>query len=328
MATLLLTISAATGASAQTPRPRPAERPLPPRVPPTAVSVFPRETVEKRIQTDPRVNLSLCVTEGDVKISGWERNEVRVFVKNGSGVGFKVLQQSRQTQSPVWINVLGFAPDKTKPGVHNECLSGDSIEIDVPTGATIGIKGRETKTRIESVRRVDIKNAGGDISVRNISEGVSAATYEGDIIVERSEGPIALDSATGNIIVFDAAPGQVGDTFKAKSTSGAIMLEKLDYRQIEVYSITGQVLFNGGLSTGGIYSFGTTSGAVTLGIPKDSSVMVSAAYGFGSFNSSLPLKTLTENVSSAGKSVTAQMGEGDSKLNLTTASGAILIKAQ
>jgi hypothetical protein len=54
---------------------------------------------------------------------------------------------------------------------------------------------------------------------------------------------------------------------------------------------------------------------------------VTATYGFGSFNSELPIKTLTEDVRSGpAKTINAIMGGGDATLRLTTNSGAILIK--
>src|SRR5258708_22689376 len=51
---------------------------------PPAFTSFGGGTYEKSIAVDPRVNITLCVSQGDVKINGWSRNEVRVFIKNGS----------------------------------------------------------------------------------------------------------------------------------------------------------------------------------------------------------------------------------------------------
>src|SRR5439155_16456954 len=58
---------------------------LPPRV-----EMGSGTTSERSIQVDPKVNLSLCVTQGTVSVNGWSRNEVRAFVKDGSRFEFKV----------------------------------------------------------------------------------------------------------------------------------------------------------------------------------------------------------------------------------------------
>ena len=320
---LLLLFSSLGAVSAQTVwHPKPPA----PEIPPPALALGEPQTSERSISVDPRVNVSLCVTEGNVKISGWERDEVRIFIKDGSGVGYNVLQKGRQDQKPVWINATG-APGP-KSGRSSECLWGNDIEIDVPTGAAVSVKGRETKTRIDSVRKASVKNVGGDILVRNVSEGVTASTYEGDVTVENSEGAIALESATGNIITFEAAPSEIGDIFKAKTNSGAILLQGLSHREIEVSSISGTLTFNGSLSSGGVYRFGTSNGAISLGIPQDSSFLMDATFGYGQFNSEIPLKTLTDNISPTVKRITAQSGNGDSRLTLSTTSGAIRIRRQ
>jgi hypothetical protein len=42
----------------------------------------------------------------------------------------------------------------------------------------------------------------------------------------------------------------------------------------------------------------------------------------------LPLKVVTENVTSGGKNVVATLGAGDATVNLTTSSGSIGIRKQ
>ena len=105
-----------------------------PKTPPAVVYNFNFDTSEKAIIVDPKINISLCVQGGNIKINGWDRNEVRVFINEGSPVGFKVLQKNRQTEKPVWIMVTAY--DKKKnPGASEECISGDEIEIDAPRTA-------------------------------------------------------------------------------------------------------------------------------------------------------------------------------------------------
>ncbi|MGH7784637.1 MAG: DUF4097 family beta strand repeat-containing protein, partial [Candidatus Binatia bacterium] len=251
-------------------------------------------TFEKSIAVDPRISVSLCVTQGDVKINGWSRNEVRVFVKDGSKIGFNTLQKGRQNEKPVWIKIVGVDPDK--PGQQRSCLWGDEVEIDVPTGASINMEGKATRTIVDSVRKVAINNAGGDISIRNVSEGVDATTYQGDVDVENSDGMITLNTTSGNILAFELSPSEVGDIFKARSNSGRIALQNLEHRQVDVNSISGSVLFSGELLAGGVYDIRTTNGSLTLNIPANSPCFLSATYMEGNFSSELPLKLMTENL--------------------------------
>jgi hypothetical protein len=292
---------------------------------------MPHKTVgdsEKYIAVSGKVNIQMCVLEGNLKINGWDRNEVRVFVKDGSRIGFNVIEKSKQNGSPVWIEISGHKAAKNQQNQPNECLYGNEIEIDVPRNSSVNVKGQEIKASVDSVRKAIVKNIGGDISLRNIAEGVEAATYEGDIMVENSSGAFTLESATGNIVAFEVSASEIGDIFRAKTTNGAISLQGLEHRQNEVNSISGSISFNGAFSNGGTYNFGTSNGVISLVIPAASSCKITASYGFGGFSSEIPINKITENKSPRGQSIIATMGGGDSALNLTTASGAIRIKSK
>lgn len=300
--------------------------PIPARTPPKT-SMPPEKKVdsEKSLAVDSKVNISLCVLEGNVKINGWERDEVRLFVKDGNPVEFKVRDKSKQNGKPVWITVFSL---DTKSNKTSECFSGEEIEIDVPRNAIVHLKGQETTTSVNSVRKAIVKNIGGDISMRNISEGAEASTYEGNVIVENSSGAFSLESLNGNIVAFELNPSEIGDIFKAKTSNGTIVLQDLEHRQIEVNSISGAISFNGAFSSGGSYSFGTSNGTIALSIPKDTSCKFNATYGLGGFNSEIPVIKITETKTPRLQNVVGTMGDGDATLNLTTSSGVIKIKTK
>ena len=76
-----------------------------------------------------------------------------------------------------------------------------------------------------------------------------------------------------------------------------------------------------------LFGINTTNGAIRLLIPQDSSCRITATFGFGNFNSELPIKMLTEDIHPGPvKTVNAIMGSGDATLRLTTNTGAIQIR--
>ena len=282
---------------------------------------------EKSLATDAKVNISLCISEGKINVHGWDRNEIRAYVSSGgSQVGFKILQKSKQTEKPVWVMVLGFDPSETNETEAEECLSGEEIELDVPRGATVNIKSRESETTIESVGKVRVENNGGDIFLNDIANGIEARTYEGNLTVGKSSGAIALSSTNGNIVVFDVSPSEIGDFFKAKTINGTLTLENIEHRQIDVSSNSGSIKFTGEFLSGGQYSFGTVNGTILLQIPEKSSCKITAFFGFGQFNSEIPLLNVKKSPTSGAQNLTAQIGDGEATLNLKTFSGRILIR--
>ena len=252
------------------------------------------DSSERSIKVDSgNINLGLCVN-GKIKVNGWNRNEVRVFVEDGNKFAFRILQKSEKSGDPNWINVVGINPRGRPAG--GECISASEIEIDAPLNAKITIKGTDVETTIDSVRQVSVTAIGGDISVRNVSGGVNASAGRGDISVSGSEGAMTLETTTGNILVFDARPSEaeIGNIFKAKTSSGSIALQRVTHRKIEVNSVSGSLAYNGAILNGGSYDLNTSKGSIRMLIPGTTACTVVASYGYGNFDyGELPYKLST-----------------------------------
>ncbi len=279
---------------------------------------------EKSVSVAPKVNITLCVKEGTVKINGWERDEIRAFVDGGSQVGFKIAQKNTKSGQPEWVYVVGFEPSNTKELKPEECLSGSEIELDVPRGATVNLKSLESEINIASVAKVWIVNLSGDITLNDIANGIEATTSSGDLMVEKSSGRMILNNTEGNITAFEVSPSEIGDIFKAKTNSGRISLQAVEHRQIETGSISGSTAYDGAMLDGGQYNFSTTNGSIVLAIPPGSICKINAWFGFGAFTSEIPL----QNALKKEQSMSAQLGTTDAtcSLNLKTGSGGIRIK--
>lgn len=302
----------------------PRPNPTPPKETKTIVRNQSLTPAEKSIAVESKVNVTLCVREGNVRINGWDREEIRAYVENGSEVGFIVVDKSPKNQKPVWVKILGFDPQKNKQVKPEDCLSGSDIELDVPRNAFVQIKSHESEIRIDSVARAYVENLGGDIFLNEVSDGVQAGTYRGDITVENSGGQIVLNNAEGNILAIGLTPSEIGDFFKAKTQSGRITLSGVEHRQIETSTITGSVNFDGNLLNGGQYGFSTTNGSIVLAVSPESLCKINAWFGFGAFASEIPL----QNALKKEQSLSAQIGAGEAtcSLNLKTGSGVIRIR--
>ena len=79
-------------------------------------------TSEKSMMVDGSVAIKLCVDQGDLKINGWQRNEVRVFVKAGREFKLKPLEKSQSTGKVNWLWVGNMV--EGRPGPSSQCLAG------------------------------------------------------------------------------------------------------------------------------------------------------------------------------------------------------------
>jgi len=306
--------------------PFPTGRPgaLPPAIAPRMGS----DTSEKSLKVDPSVNLSLCVTQGTVTVNSWKRDELRVFVHSGSKFGFKISQKSEKTGDPVWVMLMGIEARK-KYTVPTECISGGEIEIDVPANAVVNIKGEDVNTSVDGVRKTNVLVSGGSISLRNVAQGVTARTFQGGVTVEESKGPMDLKTTNGNIVVFEAGPSEIGDTFAARTEGGTISLQNVEHRQLDVSSISGSVAYNGAILSGGTYNLTTTNGSIRMAIPQNSACRVSATYSQGRFETEMPFTVEEETVQPGAKTVKGKFGNGgDAVIRLISSIGSIAIRKQ
>lgn len=283
---------------------------------------------EKSINVHPKAYISLCVVQGSIKVNGWDRNEVRLFVegKGSEQVGFKVREVEKREKMPVWIQVLEFDPKPDVESNYNTCLSGN-VELDVPRNATIKIENNkgESETSIDTVRAAKVEVLGGDIYLNNVSELIDAQTYKGGVTVRNSSGKMVLSTISGNIIAYNTSSSEIGDFLKAKTRSGAITMQSVDQKEVESSTISGSINYIGNIKPFGRYEFSTTNGSINLAIPKESSCQLIAAYG-GSFQSELPLNDLFKERSESLVFLKAKMGKGEANLNLKSFKGAISIR--
>lgn len=316
---LLCCLAAAAQYSVPTHRPA-----LEPAASPEATAMTLGDNFEKAITVDKNVNLSLCVTQGSLKINGWNRGEVRVIVRDGAKFTFNVQAPNPTTKLPALLMVKG-AEMKARYPYGGECIWGSEIEIDAPVGAVINVKGKEIHTVVDTVRKASVYIIGGDIIFRNVTEGVTASTGQGDITVEDSTGPMSLETTTGNVVVFDVGPSEIGDIFKAKTNSGSLSLQQLEYRQVEVNSTSGSIIFTGDVKNGANYSMTTLSGSIRMQVPAATNCQLAAVFAAGRFNSDIPFKLVTENIREGSvKKINAKFGKGgEGIVKLTTGNGSI-----
>jgi hypothetical protein len=281
-------------------------------------------TTERSMQVDPGVAVKLCISDGSLKINGWRRTEVRVFVKNGRRFEMKPQEKSHVSGKVNWLWLVQSASRMTRQ--VSDCLAGDSIEIDAPIGAAFEITGRADRISVDSVKKVKIKIGAGTVMMRNVAGGIDAYTGQGNVTVDSSAGAISLENSTGNIVAIDVKPGQIGESMRAKTNGGAITMQRVDHRQIEAISISGSLLFDGRFLAGGIYNFRTSKGSIKLLLPANTSGMFKAIYGAGDFDSEIPLTILTENDTPGLRTVIAKAGAGNANISLTTSTGSIGIR--
>ncbi len=281
------------------------------------------EPQEKSVAVLPGVYVTLCVARGAVRVNGWDRNEVRAFHAGGKDLGIRVLERGKE-KKPAWVEVLGYEPE-SPPAKAEKCLIGDIIELDVPVGASVTLKGLSSETSIVGVKKASIEIVGGDIFLNDISDSIDARTQQGGVTVNNSGGKMALETTTGNIVAFNTEAVEPGDYFKAKTRSGAVTMQSIGQKQIAASSISGSINYVGDIKNYGRYEFTTTEGILNIVIPQTSSYWLTAAYG-GRFISDFQVKVIREEETESLFYLYGRVGSGEANLTLKSYSGTIRLR--
>ncbi|HJR05791.1 MAG TPA: DUF4097 family beta strand repeat-containing protein [Pyrinomonadaceae bacterium] len=247
-------------------------------------------TAEQTIAAEATVTLLTCVESGDVVVRGWDRKEVRARSNDASRIELRRADATTDPNPATRIEVL-VARDEAEPARPGLCSNSGNLELDVPRGATVQIKGNTGDVNVAGVANVRAKSLSGDIELQRITKSTEAWSANGTIIMRNSSGRVRLETISSEIVASDLASDEASDEFFAKSVSGEISLAKLAHTHVEVSSSNSSIEFEGALLEGGLYSFKSHSGSVTLTLPPDSAFQLNAkVYHSGEIITDFPIR--------------------------------------
>jgi hypothetical protein len=232
-------------------------------------------TAEQTLAAEVTVTLLACIESGDVVVRAWDRKEVRARSNDASRIELRRADATVAPNPATRIEVL-VAKDQDAPARPGLCSNSGNLELDVPRGSTVQLKGNTGDVSIAGVANVRAKTLSGDIELQRITKSVEAWSANGTIIMRNSSGRARLETISGEIVASDLVTDEAGDEFFAKSVSGEISLAKLAHTHVEASSSNSAIAFEGALVEGGLYTFKSHSGSVKLTLPADSSFQLNA----------------------------------------------------
>jgi DUF4097 and DUF4098 domain-containing protein YvlB len=204
------------------------------------------------------------------------------------------------------------------------------MEISVPRGATVEIKLRNGDIDISEVAEARAKNAGGDISVSNVTRAVEATSISGDLSLADSAGRVRLVTVGGDIDAINIRALEPGDDFSANTTGGDINLENVGQARVHANTTGGMISMTGGLAPRGSYDFNSFAGDVVLNIPQNSAFRINARSPQGGITTDFAIKstgdTESQSLLKEGR-LTGTYGSGDwANLNINSFSGTVRLQ--
>ena len=303
----------------------PSVRPVPP------VRLHARETTaedelestDTTLAVPARSRLALESFSGDIVVSGWDRNTVRVQAKH------LPLTRIHVDVRPVTVTLRAVRhvrlPDPGDPRHTQveelELPARVDYRLTVPRWMSLGLSGVNSSISVEGVE--------GDVSAEVVNGSVVVRGGRGSIRVGSISGAVEVSGARGSVEASSVNDGvtlrSVEGRVRVESVNGEVELLGIVSDAVEASTVSGDLRYEGALHAGGSYRFESHSGDLTVALPERPDVTVSVDTYSGEFTSSFPVqsKSTFTSVRGRGKEFEFTLGDGRAELSLQSFSGLI-----
>jgi DUF4097 and DUF4098 domain-containing protein YvlB len=164
-----------------------------------------------------------------------------------------------------------------------------------------------------------VETTQGDIKVTGGSGFVSLKSVQGEIALEKAKGRVDVRAVNEGIRLADIS----GD-LSAESTNGSIILDRIDSANVDLYTVNGNISYDGPIKDRGLYRLTTHNGMIAVPIAERANLTLAARTYNGSIRATFTLPG--DNTERRGKRVSLTLGNGSAHVELESFSGSIALR--
>ena len=243
---------------------------------------------------------------GDVIVKVWDRDAVRVEVIHSDREAVDI-KQGEQTVTVRSRSVRGGPPRSL------------DYAITVPKWMAISVGGNYADVTMEGVGGdVTVETTRGDIKVTGGSGFVSLKSVQGEVTLEKAKGRIEVRAVNEGIRLAD-----INGDLSAESTNGSIILDRIDSGNVDLYTVNGNISYDGPIKEKGTDRLTTHNGRVFMAVPEKVNATLTVRTYNGSFRSSFPVKLDDQNTR---RRFALTFGNGSARVEIESFNGSIALR--
>jgi len=271
--------------------------------------------IDTTVRLDRGGSVDLSIISGRIRVTGWDRSDVKISATIEDGFLRFSANSSRVTLS---------VDDEGRRGHHNNHIGDARYEVSVPRGAKlileavsgdVSAKGSQGEIEASSVSGdVDVSDGVRAVSVESVSGSAHAAQVNGSLRAETVSGDLRVENVTGDV--------------EASTVSGEIRLIGIQSKDVRTESVSGSLTYTGTIEPTGRYGFESHSGTINLNIPRNAGAQFSVETFSGGVNADFPI-TIPPNPRGRNREghMEFTIGDGRAKVTAQTFSGEIVINS-
>lgn len=242
---------------------------------------------------------------GDVNIKVWDKDAVRVEVNNSDRETVDI-NKGEQTLTIRSRSLRGGRPRSL------------DYTISVPSWMPIAVAGTYADVTMDAVGGdVSVETTHGDVKVRGGSGFVSLKSVQGEITLEKAKGRIEVRAVNESIHLSDIS----GD-LSAESTNGSIILDRIDSGNVDLYTVNGNISYDGAIKDKGLYRLTTHNGLIAMPIAEKANAALTVRTYNGGFRSTFPIGDPEKR----NKRFSVTLGNGSAHVELESFGGTIALR--
>src|SRR3954465_10086135 len=260
---------------------------------------------DQTVQVSKGTKLDVNNFAGDVNIKVWDKDAVRVEVNNSDR---EVVDINKGEQS---VTIRSRAVRGGRPRSLDYTIS-------VPSWMAITVNGTYADVTMEGVGGdVTVETTQGEVEGRGGSGFVSLKSVQGEITLEKAKGRVEVRAVNESIHLAD-----INGDLSAESTNGSIILDRIDSGNVDLYTVNGNISYDGAIKDKGLYRLTTHNGLIAMPIAEQANVSRAVRTYNGSFRSTFPIGDPDKK----NKRFSVTLGNGSAHVELESFGGTISLR--
>lgn len=266
----------------------------------------------------PDARVSISNVKGEVTVTAWDRDQVQVGGRLGSGAKPLEITGSDDDLS-IKVQAQGASGWFNWNG--DTSMGATTLDVRVPRRASLKIDVVSAPASVDGLDggRIEINSVSGKLRINARTPSLSVESVSGSIEQAGSAGRAKLQTVSGDIL----APA-LGEDAEVQTVSGHVQIAGGPWRKLTLSTVSGDAQLGGGPAGGGSLSVDSMSGDVQLQLPAALSANLHASTFSGDLRSDFG--TPKENEHGPGSELNATAGSGDGRISLETFSGDLRIR--
>jgi DUF4097 and DUF4098 domain-containing protein YvlB len=269
-------------------------------------------TTDQTVNVTKGTKLDVNNFAGDVNIKTWDKDAVRVEVTHSDREAVDIKQDD---------GVVRIRGRSTRGGPPRSL----DYTISVPGWMAVSVSGTYADSTLEGVGGdVTIDTTRGDINVRGGNGFISLKSVQGEITLEKAKGRDESRGVNESIHLAD-----INGDLSAETTNGSILLDRVDSGNVDLYTVNGNISYDGPIKDKGVYRLTTHNGMIAMPVAEKVNATITARTYNGGIRSSFPLPSTdaaSANSERRNRRVALTLGNGSAHVELESFGGTIALR--